>query len=1202
MLPSSANMNIFGIKFAILPHAILVAIAYFGAGEFGLQLAIPPGYATAIWPPSGIALAAVLLWGRSVWPGIALGSFLINIWPAFDATSFHHLLDSLLLPTIIAFGATAQALAGEYLLQRFGGISRSLEEPAQIGRLLIFGGMIACLINATVSVGTLNIMGNIPAENIPYNWITWWVGDTIGIVIFTPLCLVLTEVATISWQRTATIIISFVVCFALTTIAVSHILSTERKKLASDFSTKSEMLGASLNRTISLHIDAVSALNAFFSSRTQIHFSEFSHFASHIRARLGSIAVLEWIPRVSPTDRSLFERWASQETQTPFSIRTAGPDVHPRSQIDHDSFPVTFIEPLQENQQALGLDLMSSPARAMTLKQANDQGSIAATGRIRLVQDNQPAVLIVLPVYHHGEIPKTLTDRQDLLEGFTLTVVRLNELVETAFADADLSEVHYWLRDETDPFPSVLLHSNTEGDPTPLTFSGHGLFSSVATISAAIPISIGGRQWILHVTPTQIYLARHFSSTAWQVLLTGFLFTGIIGAFVLTVTGREQSLRRLVHERTLALRDSEARYRNIFVSCPLPMWIFNRDNLHILSVNDAAILHYGYDKEDFLTKTINDIRYNNDTTGLEQAFASRSLQAKEETSQHVKKDGSIIDVHLWFRPLSTDEPTLRIALALDITEKLQLEARINGALAFLDNQANMLQRAKEAAEEASRTKSAFLAMMSHEIRTPMTGIIGMADLLSETKLNENQQSYLDTMRSSAKMLLTVLNDILDYSKIDADRLALESISFDAITLINETGRLFTAKAEENSSTIVIDSDHFERLVVKGDPTRIKQVLGNLISNAVKFTKRGRITVRLRQEERGEHICLRFEVEDTGIGISEEAISCLFLPFSQVDTGTTRKFGGTGLGLAISKRLVDMMAGDIGVTSQLGRGSTFWFTCLLEHGSLDDLTPEPQQSLTVRPMSILLAEDNPINRMIVKIGLEQRRHRVTVAENGLQAYEAAAGRRFDLILMDMQMPIMDGTEATRLIRSLAPPFSEVPIVALTADAVTEHRSAYMETGLTDFLTKPIEWDEVDAVLARHQSASGMAPPAPIAAFEPPTSPSDDGLPLLDRSQFLQIKSLMNGPSFTSLISDFVQCAKEEMGKLNIAIADNDLTTIPRIAHTISGMFSNIGAIRVVSVAKKFQGLKDFEACLALSSTMEDVIALTIQELESEQNQE
>ncbi|MEI6557766.1 MAG: ATP-binding protein [Rhodospirillaceae bacterium] len=503
--------------------------------------------------------------------------------------------------------------------------------------------------------------------------------------------------------------------------------------------------------------------------------------------------------------------------------------------------------------------------------------------------------------------------------------------------------------------------------------------------------------------------------------------------------------------------------------------------------------------------------------------------------------------------------------------------------------------ARQSAEAASRAKSAFLAMMSHELRTPMTGVIGMADFLSETPLNHDQKLYIDTMRSSARTLLTVLNDILDYSKIDADRLTLNCVAFDAVALTVETARLFWPKAEENGSTISLDTGGLPSLIVKGDPTRIKQVLGNLMSNAVKFTTSGKIAVRLGCRPSGERLGLEFEVEDTGIGISEADLGRLFLPFSQTDVGATRKFGGTGLGLAISRRLVELMGGEIGATSRLGRGSLFRFTVAVEPGTLEAAAAvEPQSAAAVRPLTILLAEDNPINRMIVKVGLEQRHHRVTVVENGVQAYEAAAGQRFDLILMDMQMPVMDGPEATRRIRTLPAPLSEVPIVALTADAVSEHRAIYMEAGLTDFLTKPIEWNEVDAVLAQLHIRPRTAPPT-IADIDR-LGEDEERVPLVDHRRLVEIRTIMTPPAFEDLVRELAVCGGVEVSLLKDALERRDLSLARRAAHGLKGMFLNIGGLRVSSLAKDLQASDSLEVASALVAPVVKAVDDTVAELE------
>ncbi len=647
-----------------------------------------------------------------------------------------------------------------------------------------------------------------------------------------------------------------------------------------------------------------------------------------------------------------------------------------------------------------------------------------------------------------------------------------------------------------------------------------------------------------------------------------------------------------LHRQKQALAQSEMQYRCIFADSPLPMVTFDDRTLRITDVNEATIRWYGYRRDEILAMRVSDFHPPDDRQALEQVISDKETIFQEGFFKHKKKDGTIIDVHVWFRLLTGDGPRSRIALAHDITERRRLEAQVAETLRSLDRQATELHRAKDAAEAASRAKSDFLAMMSHEIRTPMTGIIGMAEFLADTEMNTDQRSYVETMLVSARTLLSILNDILDYSRIEADRLVLDSTAFDVVALAADTVKLFCPKASEGGNSVDLDVGETERLVVVGDPTRIRQVLGNLVGNAVKFTRHGRVTVRLRHESGGDGIILKFEIEDTGIGIADDDLERLFQPFSQVDAGTTRKFGGTGLGLAISKRLVDLMGGEIGVTSRFGQGSVFRFTCIVEPGTLPAARPVGK-SPAIAPMEILLAEDNAINRTIIQVGLEQRRHRVSTVGNGVEACAAAAARRFDLILMDMQMPVMDGCEATRRIRALPRPFSQVPIVALTADAITEHRRLYMDAGLTDFLTKPVEWQDVEAVLARHQPGVRVKQPpiATGAGIDP--GPSAGALPLFEDNRLAAVRDLIGYPEFGTLVADIAGFSTNELAHLRQAIAAADLAGCHGIAHALGGMFGNIGAVRVMVMARTLEGARD---CPAVAAAVEDFETAVLASLE------
>jgi signal transduction histidine kinase/integral membrane sensor domain MASE1 len=539
-----------------------LAAAYYILGRLALLLAIPPGYATAIWPAAGVALAGVLLFGYRVWPGIVLGSFWVNVWTSLDATTAVAVLKSISLATSIGLGAALQALVGAFLVHRCVGFPNALEREHAIAKFLTLGGPLSCLVSATVGITTLLFGGIVPWANGLFSWGTWWVGDTIGVLIVTPLVLIwMAEPRQVWRQRRLSMTVPN--CLALTFAVAFFIYASEweRGRIRLAFEQQVATVANFVEDSLNHNLEILSAIEWFFASSSEVDRWAFHTYAQRALSRYPGMQALEWIPRVPDEQRDAYEEAARRDGYADFQIteqQAQGQMVRAARRAEY--FPVYYMEPYEGNEVALGFDVASHPGRSEVLMWARDSGEPTATGRIRLVQETsrQYAVLVFQPIYHNRLPLDTVEQRRQALQGYALGVLRMGDMVASALKTSTQENIVMGLYDETAPAGDRLLYASAsrvhegadrrfdaeEGGPTWLEWN--------------TTIQLAGRRWTLHFFATPEYFMAHPSLEAWAVLAGGLLFTSLLGAFLLVVTGRSAAE---LHQEIIERQQTEKELR-----------------------------------------------------------------------------------------------------------------------------------------------------------------------------------------------------------------------------------------------------------------------------------------------------------------------------------------------------------------------------------------------------------------------------------------------------------------------------------------------------------------------------------------------------------------------------------------------------------------------------------------------------------------
>ncbi len=848
-------------------------------------------------------------------------------------------------------------------------------------------------------------------------------------------------------------VISIFVTFAV----FSLIASQERHSLLKEFHHASQSHALAIERTLQTTWESLEHVAGLYRASEKVTREEFHAYVQHqIETQSASLAYL-WMPLVTDGQRSTFEATNRAIGFSNFQIMEEDPHgglmpANKRSEY----FPIDFMVTVDSDPQLRGFDVLSDPTIKLALTKAKKSGKLTMSAALHILQleEKRATVLVLHPIFDQ-HTPANSDDAK--LIGFIGAIFDIKRLVESALLYTRISGLDIALYDESIPIQRRMLYfkpSRSRGKNTEIEIPVDPRELSHIAIKAP------DRVWSLEFTPAPSFWEKHVSHTSWLALIGGLVLTLLL-------------LLKLRSDRTnqLALSLSERNLRHAQSVTKTGSWALESDDTTLTCSQQLLdMFGFSYDETVTLEKLAERIHQDDKKTVL-------SAWAELDNGMPLDIEHRIVieERTRWIRQLATVDPgsdgskrrligTMQDITKLKLAEK-ELDRYRNHLEDLVYKRTRDLQEAKQAAETANVAKSAFLANMSHEIRTPLNAIVGLSELLRDEITESRQVEKLKYIDESAHHLLSVINNILDLSKIEAEQMEVEELPVNLSEILDSVIATMSARADTKGLSLIAELD--PALVKKpllGDRLRLMQLLINYADNAIKFSDTGEIRLNAElAENRPDHGVVRFSVTDRGIGIDQQTQKRLFKNFEQADASTTRKYGGSGLGLAINKQLARLMGGDVGVESEPDRGSTFWFTTVFRYDKSNSIESVQTTDTTLRQGShVLLVEDNLVNQAVAQEQLKLAGLMVDTATDGREAVTKIAAGEYDVVLMDVQMPILDGTEATRLIRQTG---NTVPIIAMTANAFDEDRRRCRSAGMDDFVAKPVECSRLYETLAK-----------------------------------------------------------------------------------------------------------------------------------------